>query len=215
MNSFMFSIYLLNAFFPPVCPVCSARVSTAGRLCSDCFSRLEFVSDNSEKRIAAVVYNETSKHLLMKLKYGDRPDLASLLAQLMYNAGNDLLRRADLLTCVPLHWKRMLFRKYNQAAVLSAELSKLSGVPSNPGLLKRIRATPKQGTRKERFENVKNAFAMNPNCDIQGKTIILIDDVLTTGATSRSCTEILMKNGAKAVCVLTFAKAGREDQTRP
>ena len=203
----MFSDFILRAFFPSVCPVCSARVSDAGSLCPNCFSRLDFVSDNSEKQIAAVVYNETSKHLIMGLKYGDRLDLAPLLARLMYNAGNDLLRKADLLTCVPLHWKRMLSRKYNQAAVLSAELSKLSGIPSNPELLKRVKATPKQGTRKERFENVKNAFAMNSKDEIQGKTIILIDDVLTTEATARSCVEILKKNGAKDVGVLTFAKA--------
>lgn len=201
---------LLDAFFPPVCPVCSKRTDGIG-LCPDCFARLNFIRDNAPDRASAVVYDETSKRLLMKLKYGDRPDLASLMARLMFNAGGDVLSSAGLLTGVPLHWKRMLFRKYNQSAVLAAELSKLSGVPVNPELLKRVKSTPKQGTKKQRFENVRDAFVPNPAFPVRGETVVLIDDVVTTGATARACAAALMKNGAKEVRLLTFAKAREEN----
>ena len=207
----MFVKSLLDAFFPPACPVCSGKIAEAGMLCPQCFARLRFVGDNSAKRASAVVYDEISRRLILALKYGDRLDLASLLARQMYNAGQNVLQNADMLTGVPLHWKRMLFRKYNQAAVLAAELSKLSGVPVYPELLKRIKATPKQGMRRERFENVKKAFVLNPDFSVRGKTVVLIDDVVTTGATAQSCASVLSENGAKEVRLLTFARASGEN----
>ena len=207
----MLSDMFLNAFFPPVCPICQNRTETAGGLCPDCFARLRFVRDNLADRAAAVVYDEISRRLILSLKYGDRLDLVPLLARLMHNAGQSVLQNADLLTGIPLHWKRMLSRKYNQSVVLAAELSKLSDVPLNPELLKRIRATPKQGTRKERFENVSGAFILDPKSNIRGKTIVLIDDVVTTGATAKACANVLLKGGAKEVRLLTFAKAQKEN----
>lgn len=198
---------LLNAFFPPVCPVCRKRISAPDSLCPDCFSRLNFFQSNPEKQVSAVVYDDLSRQLVLALKYGDRPDLALMLARMMYNAGKDLLRDADVLTGVPLHWKRMMFRKYNQATVLAFGVSKLSGIPVEPVMLKRIKSTPKQSTRAQRFENVKGAFAVNPKITVAGKTIVLVDDVLTTGATTNACSRALLENGAREVKVLTFAKA--------
>ena len=205
----MFRDFLLNAFFPPVCPVCSVRMAVPDGLCPDCFARLEFVSDNTTERVSAVVYNETSKKLVLALKYGDRLEVAPLLARLMYNAGADLFKTADVITGVPLHWRRMLTRKFNQTAVLAAELSELSGVRADPYILKRVKSTPKQGSRTERFENVKDAFRLNSKISVRGKTVVLIDDVITTGATFRSCAGVLMKGGAKEVRLLTFAKASK------
>jgi len=207
----MLSDKFLNVFFPPVCPVCQSRTEVAGGLCPDCFDRLRFVEEISENQASAVVYDEFSRQLILALKYGDRLDIVPLLARLMYNAGRKILWNADLLTGVPLHWKRMLSRKYNQAAVLMTELSRLSDIPSDPEILKRIKATPKQGTRKERFENVKRAFVLNSTSQIQGKIIVLIDDVVTTGATAKACADVLLKGGAKEVRLLTFAKAQKEN----
>ena len=85
------------------------------------------------------------------------------------------------------------------------------GVSLNPELLKRIKSTPKQGSRKERLENVSGAFVLNPKSDIRGKTIVLIDDVVTTGATAKACAGVLLKGGAKEVRLLTFAKARKEN----
>ena len=201
----------LNIFFPPVCPVCSKKIKTNGCLCPECFSKLHFVVDNSNVQSSAIVYNEIGKQLILSFKYGDRLDLTPLLARLMYNSGLTVLDGADVLTCVPLHWKRMLIRKYNQSAVLAKELSGLSGIPSNPFLLKRVKSTPKQGTRKERFENVKNAFVLNSGFSVREKTVVLIDDVLTTGSTAQACSNLLRKGGAKEVRLLTFAKVSNDD----
>ncbi|MGN1080237.1 MAG: ComF family protein [Alphaproteobacteria bacterium] len=203
----MFLNVLLNAFFPPVCPVCATRIETPGALCAECFSRLQFIHAHQPGKASAVVYDDTSKQLILALKYGDKTELAPLLARMMVNAGKEVLDGADLLTCVPLHWKRLLARKYNQAAVLASAVSKICAVPSDPLMLKRIKATPKQGTRRERFENVKDAFAFNPDRPVKGKIIVLIDDVVTTGATADACARELLKNGAGEVRLLTFAKA--------
>lgn len=203
----MFFDILLNAFFPPVCPVCAKRIEMPGALCAECFSRLQFIHAHQPGKASAVVYDDTSKRLILALKYGDKTELAPLLARMMVNAGKEVLDGADLLTCVPLHWKRLLARKYNQAAVLAAAVSKICAVPSDPLVLKRIKATPKQGTRRERFENVKDAFAFNPDRPVKGKIVVLVDDVVTTGATADACARELLKNGAGEVRLLTFAKA--------
>ena len=198
---------LLNAFFPPTCPVCAKRIESPGALCAECFSRLQFIHAHQPGKASAVVYDEVSKQLILALKYGDKTELAPLLARMMVNAGGSVLDGADLLTCVPLHWTRLLVRKYNQAALLAAAVTKICAVPSNPRVLKRIKATPKQGTRRERIENVKQAFALDDGRNVKGKTIVLIDDVVTTGATADSCARVLLKNGAKEIRLLTFAKA--------
>lgn len=203
----MFLDVLLNAFFPPVCPVCAKKIETPGALCGDCFSRLQFIHVHQLGKASAVVYDDTSKQLILALKYADKTELAPLLARMMVNAGGEVLDGADVLTCVPLHWKRLLARKYNQAAVLAAAVSKICAVPSDPRLLKRVKSTPKQGTRRERFENVKDAFAFNPDRSVRGKTVVLIDDVVTTGATADACARLLLKNGAAEVRLLTFGKA--------
>ena len=125
----MFLDVLLNAFFPPVCPVCSKSIETPGALCGDCFSRLQFIHAHQPGKASAVVYDDTSKRLILALKYADKTELAPLLARMMVNAGGKVLDGADVLTCVPLHWKRLLARKYNQAAVLASAVSKICALP--------------------------------------------------------------------------------------
>ncbi len=204
----MFFDTLLNAFFPPVCPVCAKRVIVSGALCADCFSRLQFLSGTfAEGRAAAVVYDDVSKKLILGLKYGDRTELAGLMARLMVNASGGVLDGADVLTGVPVHWKRLLVRKYNQADLLAFAVTRLCGVPTDPMLIRRVKSTPKQGTRRDRFENVRDAFAADPEHPVKGKVVVLIDDVVTTGATAESCGRVLIKSGAKEVRLLTFAKA--------
>ena len=203
----MFLSAVLNAFFPPTCPICAKRIETAGLLCADCFSGLQFIHAHCDGKASAVVYDEVSKQLILSLKYADRTEISMLLARMMVNAGKDILEQSDLLTCVPLHWTRMMVRKYNQAAVLAEAVSKICDIPSNPLLLKRIKATAKQSSRSERFANVREAFSFNAKYNIKDKTIVLIDDVVTTGATTNECARVLLKNGAKEVRLLTFAKA--------
>lgn len=198
---------VLNAFFPPACPICDQRTASAGALCPDCYAKLRLSPVCPAGRAAAVVYDDVSKRLVLSLKYGDATDLAGLMARMMFNAGGGVLNGADVLTGVPVHRRRLLSRKYNQADLLAFALTKLCGVPTDPMLLLRVKSTPKQGSRKERFENVKNAFVFNPEKNVGGKTVVIVDDVVTTGATADSCARVLLKAGAKEVRLLTFAKA--------
>jgi ComF family protein len=121
-----------------------------------------------------------------------------------------LLSDADALLPVPLHWRRLWARRFNQAAALSAEISAIAGVPVMHGAIARVRATPQQvGLSKEqRADNVQGVFKVPPEqkAAIKGKRLVLIDDVLTSGATADTCARALLRAGATHVDVLVFAR---------
>jgi len=131
----------------------------------------------------------------------------------MAQAGRDLLADADLIVPVPLHWRRLLSRRYNQAALLATALGRLSDKPVLPDLLQRRRATVKQGhlSRLGRERNVKGAFILRPSQrrQVADKRVLLIDDVITTGATVEGCCRVLTVAGAVAVDVLALAQVIR------
>lgn len=159
---------------------------------------------------SAVVHDGLARNLVTRLKYGDRTELASFMADWMVNAGNDILADCDLIVPVPLHFRRFLTRHYNQAAELSRYIAKKTGKDFRPDVLKRHRYTRQQvGLRAtERHKNVKGAFTVPKagKTAIKGKNIILVDDVFTTGATVRAATTTLCKAGAHKVSVLTFSR---------
>ncbi len=159
---------------------------------------------------AAAVFGEVSQDLVHGLKYGDRLDLAVPMARMMVRAGGELLAQADLLVPVPLHRFRLWRRRFNQAAMLARAISRASGVAVQTDALVRIRATASQVSlsRAERRANVAGAFAVpeRKSCEIAGRRIILVDDVLTTGATLDACARVLRRAGASGVDVLTFAR---------
>jgi len=128
----------------------------------------------------------------------------------MFRVGQDILSKTDLLIPVPLHWTRLFMRQYNQATLLSNQISHLTTIPTRTGLIKRHRSTPKQGyqNRKERIANVRGAFIVpfDKKPLIKGKSLTLVDDVFTTGATLTECARVLLKEGAKEVRVLTLAR---------
>jgi ComF family protein len=128
----------------------------------------------------------------------------------MARAGSELLSDAGLIVPVPLHRWRLLARRYNQAAVLAMALGRQSGVAVQPDLLVRRRRTPAMGhlTRDERRNNVKGAFAVRAGKVplVAGGTVLLVDDVLTTGATVGECARVLLAAGARAVDVLTLGR---------
>ncbi len=128
----------------------------------------------------------------------------------MAKVGQEILKDSDVLIPVPLHWRRLLLRRYNQAALLTNALSDFTGVAKDNHALKRVRATPSQGkrTRAERLQNVRKAFAVSNKGQgrIRGKTCVLVDDVYTTGATIEECSRTLLKAGAGSVRVLTLAR---------
>jgi predicted amidophosphoribosyltransferase len=129
-----------------------------------------------------------SRALVLSFKYGDRLDLAPMMGRWMARAGRELLSEADALLPVPLHWRRLWARRFNQSATLAGAISDISGVPVLHGALKRVRATPQQVglSKTERADNVQGAFRVpaDEKAHVAGRRLVLIDDVLTSGATS-------------------------------
>lgn len=159
---------------------------------------------------AAVRFGDVARDLVHQLKYGDRLDLAPLLSRFMWVAGEQMLQDADALVPVPLHWTRLWRRRFNQAAVLAQGISKISGVPVELEAVKRVRRTPAQvGLDKaDRRRNVDAAFAVSDEARgrIHGRKLVLVDDVLTTGATLDALARALSRAGAARVDVLVFAR---------
>jgi ComF family protein len=159
---------------------------------------------------AATRYDGIAVDLVHRLKYGDRVDLAPLMGRLMARAGADILARADLLVPVPLHRLRLWRRRFNQAALLARTISDERGVAHDPFLLVRQRRTAQQVglSRQERARNVQGAFrvAERTGSGLRGRRIVLVDDVVTTGATIEAAARCLLRGGASNVDVLSFAR---------
>lgn len=227
----------LDIALPMLCISCREPVASEG-LCPACWARLSFIAPPFCERLgipfvydpgpgllsmeaiadppayrrarAAVRYDDVAAALVHALKYQDRTDLAPTMGRWMARAGDELLREADLLVPVPLHWRRNWSRRYNQSGALARAISKRSGVPIASDALARIRPTEQQIglSRSERARNVQGAFkvsAEKTSC-VEGRRIVLIDDVLTSGATASSCVHALLRARAEAVDVLVFAR---------
>ena len=153
--------------------------------------------------------------MILAFKYGDRLHAVKTFVPWMMRAGQALIDEADIIIPVPLHNRRLRERRFNQSALLAQEISRKSGKAYMPDLLQRTRHTiPQQGLNyKERGKNVHGAFEVNPDhlVTIEGKTILLIDDVYTSGATLNECARVMKKAQAAAVNVLTIARVTREE----
>ena len=159
---------------------------------------------------AACLYDEHSRDLILKLKHADRTDLAPVLARWLLRSAHELVQDADLIVPVPLHRWRLLSRRYNQVAEMARPLGALAGVPVLPDGLARIRRTESQGGKSAtgRRRNVAGAFAVPSGRGnrVEGRRILLIDDVLTTGATAHACARALKAAGAASVDLAVIAK---------
>src|SRR3954465_5562404 len=159
---------------------------------------------------AAVRYDDVARTLVHALKYHDRTDLAPTMGSWMARAGRELLSQADVLVPVPLHWRRGWSRRYNQSGTLAQAIGRQSGVKVAAEALRRVRATERQIglSRAQRASNVQGAFKVAPDrmADIQGRRVVLVDDVLTSGATSDACARALLRAKAAQVDVLVFAR---------
>src|SRR3954449_106519 len=159
---------------------------------------------------AAVRYDEVARTLVHALKYQDRTDLAPPMGRWMARAGRELLAGADMLVPVPLHWRRAWRRRYNQSGALARIIERQSGVKTRAEVLRRVRATEQQIglSRAQRATNVEGAFQVSPDrqAEVQGRSIVLIDDVLTSGATLGACARALLRAKAAQVDVLVFAR---------
>ena len=229
----------LDALLPPQCLCCGEVVGEPGVLCPTCWERIDFITEplcaccgapfelslgpdalcggcirespGFARARAVFVYADPAKALILRFKHADRTDMAPAFAHWMSRAGAELIAEADLIAPVPLHWTRLLRRRFNQAALLANAVAKLSGRPAAPRLLLRRRRTPTQGGlgREARGRNVRGAIAVRNAEQVVGRRILLIDDVLTTGATVSECSRVLLKAGAVAVDVLTIARVVR------
>lgn len=158
---------------------------------------------------AAAHYGGVIRRLIVRFKFEDKHEPVPLFVTLMRKAGRELLAEADVMVPVPLHRLRLLQRRFNQAALLAKGLSKAEGVPAAVTALKRTRRTHAQVglTQEARQSNVSGAFKVSRGARnaVRGKRVLLIDDVLTTGATVDACAAALLDAGAKNVDVLAIA----------
>ncbi len=193
----------------PNCSVCSYSFEyepLKEALCGACILSYPMY----DKAIAAFKYNENSKELIHQFKYKDNLHILNFLADLLSMSGKDIIKQTDIITVVPMHKKKFLKRGYNQAALLAMKIAKKYNLKYLPELLiKKKNIIPQADLKKkERIENVKNVFKYNYkylNC-VEGKNILLIDDVITTGATINECCKILKDKNPNKIFVLALAK---------
>jgi len=194
----------------PCCTRCAVPLSHAGQavgaLCPHC---AEAPPPWGQAR-AALRYDAQSRKILLPLKHADRTDLVGALATMMLRVGADLLHDADLLVPVPLHPARLRARRYNQAALLAGAIGRRSHVDVALDALVRLRATLPLGelSASQRAAMVEGAFAIRRGAAarVAGQRVVLVDDVLTSGATSTGCTHALLAAGAARVDVLVAAR---------
>ncbi len=159
---------------------------------------------------SAVVYSGVARQMAQRLKYNDDTGLAPWMARWMLRAGGELIADAEVIVPVPLHWRRFLSRRYNQSAELARSVARLSGKAFEPLAVSRVKGTRKQvglGVA-QREDNVRGAFKVLPDNEIlvRGRRVLVIDDVYTTGATVSAVARALLRGGATAADVLTFAR---------
>ncbi len=228
----------LDVALPPLCASCREPVGDGAGLCATCWSKLSpierpfceklgipFTYDPGpgvysmqaiadppaySRARASVRYDDIARTLVHALKYGDRLDLAPTMARWMVRAGTDLLPDADLIVPVPLHWRRLWARRFNQSAALAGLIAGQVGGTVSITALKRVRATPQQVglSRAARATNVQGAFRVDAagKAEVHGRRVVLVDDVLTSGATVDTCARALLRAGARQVDVLVFAR---------
>jgi ComF family protein len=179
-------------------------------LCDDCIA----APRPWQKGRAALMYDGTARRMVLALKHGDRHELVKPMAKWMAQAGRDLITPETLIVPVPLHPRRLFSRRFNQSALLAAHIAQISGAEQCPDMLLRARNTQMQEgmTREERFENQKSAFSIQPKHQprLANRPVLLIDDVMTSGATLAGCSEACRCAGAKAVNVLVLARVARD-----
>jgi len=231
--------WILDFALPPRCAGCGIIVSDVHSFCPECWKRIEFLGSGGcvtcglplratdadlcavclakppriDRTRAAVAYDEVSRGLALRLKYGRKIAVAKTMAR--YMAPLIEARGAEtLLVPVPLHRGRLWQRGFNQSAIVARELSRQTGLPSNLSALKRVKRTPplKGLSLQQRRRAVAGAFKVGDRAAFAGRTVVLVDDVLTTGSTANACARELRRAGAARVELISWARVVRPAQ---
>ncbi|AJE44965.1 ComF family protein [Celeribacter indicus] len=233
---------LTRLIYPPQCLTCDEMVESEGRLCPSCWSRTPFIVDHPcdacgkpligdtqagdlcddcrsmprawSRGRAVMLYADNARGVVLRLKHGDRTDLARPAGAWLAQAAKPLLVDGMIVAPVPLHWMRLLRRRYNQSALLAQQVAKLHRLSYIPDLLRRPIATRTLDgmTAVQRSETVAGAIVFNERrrAAIAGRPVLLIDDVMTTGATLAQCANACRRAGAAGVFVAVLARVDRE-----
>lgn len=197
-----------------VCDKCGVPLpgqdSAERAFCDDCMT----IARPWDRGRAALMYHDNGRRLVLALKHGDRMDLARPASAWMLKAIKPILQPGMLVVPVPLHWTRLFRRRFNQAALLSRAVAKSAGLDHCPDVLRRKRSTGTQDqkTRDARFANLVGAFVVPKPRErqVEGRDILLVDDVMTSGATFAAGTDALFAAGARSVSVLSLARVAKD-----
>lgn len=231
--------YALDAILPPVCPITDEPVARSGALSARAWEKVRFIDEPIcvrcgapfavdygqdaqcaaciadppafDRARAAVVYDDASHGLIVGFKHADRTDLAPLLADWLVRAGAGLVTQASVLAPAPLHPRRLFSRRFNQSAILAQRLARATGAVFAPRFFRRLRPTPSQKglSAEQRRRNLAGAIGPGPEAAAVAH-VVIVDDVMTTGATLSACARAARKAGAKRVDALVLARAMKD-----
>ncbi len=225
----MFNI-ILNLIFPPKCIFCNKilKINSEYDSCYECYNNIPFITNSNDREnkeiytggqhydtlICVSDYSGNIKDALIRYKFFNRPSYSKTFANLLIEKikSSNILNEIDLIISVPLYYKKMVTRGYNQSFLISEQLSKKLCIKECSNALKRIKETRTQSlikNKNERFINVKDVFVVVDKSYISNKTILLVDDVFTTGYTLNECSKVLKENTAKKVICAVIA-SGRK-----
>lgn len=230
---------LLDFALPPRCGGCGTIVDEVDSFCAPCWASLEFLGTGGcsqcglplaatdaqlcgaclarpprlDRIRSAVAYGDISRSIAMRLKYGRKVALARTMSRFMHPLLGEIPPDAVLVP-VPLHRARLWTRGFNQSAIVARELSRLTGLPLAVDALRRVRSTPplKGMSMHQRRRTVAGAFRAKRPAQLRGRTVILVDDVLTTGSTANACARVLKRAGASRVDLISWARVIRPNQ---
>ncbi|MEM9716910.1 MAG: ComF family protein [Pseudomonadota bacterium] len=225
---------VIETLYPPLCMSCGAETFAANGLCPACWPEAEFVHGLActtcgtpligegegyceecfadrppwNDGVAVAVYGATTARMVQAMKHGDRLELVPKIGRWMADATKDIATSKAVVVPIPVHWRRLLSRRYNLAALLGEEVARHLNLEFAPRALHRVQSVTQQKsmTRDARFENQKGSMVVAEGADLKGRHVILVDDVMTSGATLRSATEVLQAHGVKAISISVFAR---------